>query len=120
MKTDEVGLDIGIPGVRFCGLPHKNGPKFRVGNPLAKDFMSSVLEGGELASYKPELAEKLLKINMCLSYWRSSRARITEQVKVNLDPRTLPDTVTSHGEFDKLAGYGVIIPGLVAAGTITR
>ena len=122
MKTDEVGIDIGIPGVRFCGLPHKNGPKYRVGNPLAKDLMSSVLEGGELAScsYKPELAEKLLKINMCLSYWRSSRARITEQVKVNLDPSSLPDSVTSHGEFDKFAGYGVIIPGLVPAGTITR
>ena len=119
-KTDEVGLDIGIPGVRFCGLPHKNGPKFRVGNPLAKDFMSSVLEGGELASYKPELAEKLLKINMCLSYWRSSRNRITEQVKVNLDPSSLPETVTSHRDFDKSAGYGVIIPGLVTAGTITR
>ena len=38
-KTSEVGIDIGIPGVRFCGLPHKNGPKFRVGNPLGKDFM---------------------------------------------------------------------------------
>ena len=38
-KTSEVGLDIGIPGVRFCGLPHKNGPKFRVGNPLGKDFI---------------------------------------------------------------------------------
>ena len=38
-KTSEVGMDIGIPGVRFCGLPHKNGPKFRVGNPLGKDFL---------------------------------------------------------------------------------
>ena len=120
LKTDEVGIDIGIPGVRFCGLPHKNGPKYRVGNPLAKDFMNSVLEGGELASYKPELAEKLLKINICLSYWRSSRNRITEQVKVNLDPSSLPDTVTRSDECDKSAGYGVIIPGLVAAGTITR
>ena len=82
--------------------------------------MNSVLEGGELASYKPELAEKLLKINICLSYWRSSRNRITEQVKVNLDPSSLPDTVTRSDECDKSAGYGVIIPGLVAAGTITR
>ena len=120
VKTDEVGIDIGIPGVRFCGLPHKNGPKFRVGNPLAKDFMSSVLEGGELASYKAELAEKLLKINMCLSYWRSSRSRITEQLKVNLDSSSLPQTMTRHETFDKFAGYGLIIPGLVAAGTITR
>ena len=38
-KTSEVGIDIGIPGVRFCGLPHKNGPKFKVGNPLGKDFI---------------------------------------------------------------------------------
>ena len=42
-KTDEVGIDIGLPGVRFCGLPHKNGPKYRVGNPLAKDFVRLVL-----------------------------------------------------------------------------
>ena len=38
-KSSEVGKYIGIPGVRFCGLPHKNGPKFRVGNPLGKDFI---------------------------------------------------------------------------------
>ena len=119
-KTDEVGVDIGLPGVRFCGLPHKNGPKYRVGNPLAKDFMNFVSEGGELASYKEELAEKLLKINMCLSYWRSSRGRIFEQVKVDLDKNDLPEQVTNSSEFDPEDSYGVIIPSLVVAGTITR
>ena len=73
-----------LTGVRFCGLPHKNGPKFRVGNPLGKDFINFVSEGGELASYKPKLAENLLKINMGLSYWRSSRGRIMEQVNALL------------------------------------
>ena len=35
-KEVEGGLDIGIPGVRFYKLPHKNGAKFNVGNPLSK------------------------------------------------------------------------------------
>ena len=43
---------------------------------------SSVAEGGDLASYKDHLAEKLLKINMSMSYWRSSRDRIEDQLKV--------------------------------------
>ena len=119
-KTHEVGIDIGIPGVRFCGLPHKNGPKYRVGNPLAKDFMNNVSEGGDLASFKQELAQKLLKINMCLSYWRSSRARLTEQVKVDLDTKSLPENLVSHPEYCQSEGYGAIIPSLVVAGTITR
>ena len=105
IKTDEVGIDIGLPGVRFCGLPHKNGAKFRVGNPLGKDFVASVAEGGDLASHKPQLAEQLLKLNMCLSYWRSSRDRIGSQLKVELEPES---------------GRGAILPCLVTAGTITR
>ena len=93
VKTHEVGIDIGIPGVRFCGLPHKNGPNFRVGNPLSKDFLSSAAEGGDLASFKDNLAENLLKINMCLSYWRSARDRIKSQVKGEIEPEHIPEHV---------------------------
>ena len=82
--------------------------------------MNNVSEGGDLASFKQELAQKLLKINMCLSYWRSSRARLTEQVKVDLDTKSLPENLVSHPEFCQSEGYGAIIPSLVVAGTITR
>jgi hypothetical protein len=30
------------PGCHFVKLPHKDGKAFRVGNPLAKDFMEKV------------------------------------------------------------------------------
>ena len=73
-----------------------------------------------MASYKPKLAEKLLKINMGLSYWRSSRSRIMEQIKVDMDPVSLPEHVRKHPEYQEDAGYGVILPSLVVAGTITR
>jgi len=119
-KTDEVGIDIGIPGVRFCGLPHKNGPKFRVGNPLSKDFISSAAEGGELASYKENLAQRLLQINMCLSYWRSSRDRIREQIKVDFDLEDLPSSVKCHEDYEEGGEYGAIVPAMTVAGTITR
>ena len=71
-------------------------------------------EGGDLASYKTHLAEKLLRINMSMSYWRSSRDRIVDQVKVDFPPDSLPPTVRSSD------GYGAILPSMAVAGTITR
>ena len=91
---------------RFIKLPHKNGPKFNVGNPLAKDFLASAGEGGALASTKRELTEKMLRGNMSLAYWRSSQARIKEQLKVDFSPES--------------GGWGAILPALVVSGTITR
>jgi len=105
-KVQEVGEDIGIPGVRFVKLPHKNGAKFNVGNPLSKDFLASVGEGGALASCKPAMAEALLRGNMSLAYWKSCQARVKEQVKV---------------EFPGMSGgWGAILPAMVVCGTITR
>ena len=100
------GENIGLPGVRFIKLPHKNGPKFNVGNPLAKDFLASAGEGGALASTRRELTEKMLRGNMSLAYWRSSQARIKEQLKVDFSPSS--------------GGWGAILPALVVSGTITR
>ena len=109
-EDQQAGVDIGIPGVRFLKLPHKKGPKFNVGNPLAKDFMASVGEGGALASLKREKLEKLMKGNMSLSYWRSTQARIKEQVKVDFTK------VERIGE----ERWGAILPSMVVSGTITR
>ncbi len=88
----------------YYKLPHKNGSKHRVGNPLGKDFLSACSEGGSLASKIKNLARDLLRINSTMVYWRNSRNRILEQVKVDQ-----PDQ-----------GYGAIIPGLVVCGTVTR
>jgi len=109
-EDQQAGVDIGIPGVRFIKLPHKKGPKFNVGNPLAKDFMASVGEGGALASLKREKLEKLMKGNMSLSYWRSTQARIKEQVKVDF-PKD--DAMVEES-------WGAILPSMVVSGTITR
>ena len=109
-EDQQAGENIGIPGVRFVKLPHKKGAKFNVGNPLAKDFMASVGEGGALASLKREKLEKLMKGNMSLSYWRSSQARIKEQVKVDF-----PKDEIMGGE-----KWGAILPAMVVSGTITR
>ena len=109
-NDDHGGLDIGIPGVRFVKLPHKKGAKFNVGNPLAKDFLASVGEEGALASLKKDKLEKLMKGNMSLSYWRSSQARIKEQVKVDF---LKDDTLSADN-------WGAILPSMVVCGTITR
>jgi DNA polymerase gamma 1 len=76
------GLDVGLPGVRFHRLPHKNGARFRVGNPLGKDFLAACGEGGALASKRRDLAGALLRLSMQLAYWRSVRDRLDEQAGV--------------------------------------
>jgi len=98
------GIDIGIPGVIFHKLPHKNGPKYNVGNPLSKDFLSACSEGGALASKRKDLALNLLNSNSQMVYWRNTRARLMEQLKVD------------HPE----GGYSAILPNLVVSGTVTR
>ena len=55
-----------------------------------------------------------MKINMSMSYWRSSRDRIQDQVKVDFEPDRLPATARSSD------GYGAILPSMAVAGTITR
>ena len=51
---------------------------------------------------------------MSMSYWRSSRDRIQDQVKVDFEPDRLPAGVGSS------EGYGAILPSMAVAGTITR
>ena len=116
----EVGKDIGLPGVLFYKLPHKNGPRFRVGNPLGKDFLSACGEGGALASKIKNLAGELLKTSSQLAYWRNAKDRLLEQVKVDLPSENLPDCVTSDPAFESDNVYSIIIPSLVVSGTVTR
>ena len=97
----------------FLKLPHKDGSNYRVGNPLAKDFLNkfseNVLAGADAG------AEKVLAIGRMLSYWRNNRDRIEQQFVVWLGAR---DLSRSLREMD--TEFGAIIPQVVVCGTLTR
>lgn len=89
--------DIGIPGVGFIPLPHKDGEGYRVGNPLAKDFLGKI-EDGTLTSHVGDVAKLVLNTSKSLSYWKNNRDRILSQMVVWSDHSDLPRTVTSAGK----------------------
>lgn len=120
MEKDVTQLDIGIPGVRFYKLPHRNGPRFNVGNPLGKDFLAAVGEGGALASKVENLAGELLKFSSQLAYWRNAQDRVLEQLKVDLPEDELPETVKLDPSYSRDTTYSAILPSLVVSGTVTR
>ncbi|KAK4324507.1 hypothetical protein Pmani_004853 [Petrolisthes manimaculis] len=112
-------VNIGIPGVVLVPLPHKNGAGFRVGNPLAKDFLPKI-EDKTLSSYLGDVAELVLKTNKTISYWKNNRDRIMSQLPVWIDHHLLPHSILSSDGYDDGRQYGVILPQVVSAGTITR
>ncbi|XP_045623051.1 DNA polymerase subunit gamma-1 [Procambarus clarkii] len=112
-------IDIGIPGVGFVSLPHKDGAKNRVGNPLAKDFLNKI-EDKTLSSHFGDIAELVLKTNKILSYWKNNRDRILSQMVIWNDHSSLPPSITSADGFKQDGKYGAILPMVVVAGTITR
>ena len=89
-------IDIGIPGVLFSPLPHKNGPSNKVGNPLAKDFLRK-FEEKVMSSHISEVAELVLRNTKTLSYWRNNRDRILSQLVVWPDHKFLPKLLTESG-----------------------
>lgn len=89
--------------VFFFKLPHKDGAAYRVGNPLAKDFLNKFSEN--VLAGDTDGAEQVLAIARKLSYWRNNRDRIKEQMVVWLDEEM---------------NYGSIIPQIVVCGTLTR
>ena len=98
-------MEFPLPAARGClfvRLPHKDGSEFRVGNPLAKDFLDKVKDG-ILSTDSGSLAAKVLEDGKALSYWKSNKARISEQMVVTCS-----------------AGNDVILPQMVTAGTLTR
>ncbi|KPJ19301.1 DNA polymerase subunit gamma-1, mitochondrial [Papilio machaon] len=96
----------------FLRLPHKDGPKYKVGNPLAKDFLN-MFSQNVLAAQGNE-AEKVLSFARMMSYWRNNRERIRAQQLVWLPARRLPLRMRNHRQ------YGAIIPQVVVCGTLTR
>ncbi|XP_045133360.1 DNA polymerase subunit gamma-1-like isoform X3 [Portunus trituberculatus] len=120
-KTDEDEnlKNIGIPGVGFIPLPHKDGAGCRVGNPLAKDFLSKI-EDNTLTSHVGDVAKLVLETSKSLSYWKNNRDRILSQMVVWSNHSSLPHAVTSSDGYTRDSKYGVILPMVISAGTITR
>ncbi|ALC39545.1 tam [Drosophila busckii] len=67
----------------FLKLPHKNGPSYRVGNPLSKDFLNKfsehALSSGDTSCHA---ATRVIEIARMMSYWRNNRDRILNQMVV--------------------------------------
>lgn len=93
----------------FMKLPHKNGDSYKVGNPLARDFLNKFSEN--VLSGDGATAEEVIKIARMLSYWRNNRDRILAQMVVwsQKDPKKKIRMET-----------GAIIPQVVVCGTLTR
>lgn len=101
--------DVGVPGCWFFRLPHKSGVDNNVGNPLAKDYLNKI-EDGTLQATSSTAADRILKLNRNIIYWRNARDRITSQMVVWLQPSQLPNSVTASEHFDPTGSYGAIVP----------
>ncbi|XP_028128634.2 DNA polymerase subunit gamma-1, mitochondrial isoform X1 [Diabrotica virgifera virgifera] len=97
----------------FFKLPHKDGPSYNVGNPLAKDFLNKFSENVLVGD--TESAEQVLEIAKKLSYWRNNRSRILDQMVVWLAEENLPKYLRAKGYT-----FGTILPQVVVSGTLTR
>ncbi|KAJ6637012.1 DNA polymerase subunit gamma-1, mitochondrial [Pseudolycoriella hygida] len=93
----------------FLKLPHKNGDSFRVGNPLAKDFLNKFSEN--VLSGDGVTAEEVIKIARMLSYWRNNKDRIEAQMVVWPQRDSKKKSRTESA---------AIIPQVVVCGTLTR
>ncbi|CAN8000692.1 unnamed protein product [Ixodes hexagonus] len=111
----DLDMDVTIDGCHFFKLPHKDGPHKRVGNPLAKDFLTKVTDGILQAGDNPQ-ANRVLLLSKIISYWKNARDRITSQMVVWFNKSELPETISVQDG----TNYGVILPRLIPAGTVTR
>lgn len=105
----------------FYKLPHKDGEKHRVGNPLARDFLIKFSENvlaGENAS-----AVRVIQIARMLSYWRNNRDRVLNQIVVQQNHTQNANDdgqSTLDGDVLSINGSAAIIPQVVTCGTLTR
>ncbi|CAG5123153.1 unnamed protein product, partial [Candidula unifasciata] len=111
--------DVGIPGVRFYKIPHKDGDHNRVGNPLARDYLLRA-EDGTLTASPDAHADRALILGRMCSYWKNNQKRIMGQMAVWLNKSELNKNITRHSDYEPEGLYGAIVPRIVTAGTITR
>ncbi|XP_072039067.1 DNA polymerase subunit gamma-1-like [Amphiura filiformis] len=119
MHRGSRAYDIGIDNCDFHRLPHKDGPSNMVGNPLSQDFLNK-MEDGTLASEGGTEAQRILEINVLISFWRNAKKRIMSQLVGNLEKRDLPRAVTTNSNYDEASFYGAIVPRVIVSGTMTR
>lgn len=102
-------------GYVYYKLPHKDGDKANVGNPLGKTFIKFA-QDGTLKSPGNE-AKEALDVNALCSYWISARDRILNQTVVwqnsqqSLGFPTMPESGKK---------WGIIVPQVITMGTVTR
>ncbi|OCH84282.1 gamma DNA-directed DNA polymerase, partial [Obba rivulosa] len=113
--ADAALQDARLRGFVFYKLPHKDGEKANVGNPLAKTFMKYA-EDRTLTSPFEE-AKDALDMNAQCSYWISARDRVLKQVVVWQDKAL--DIGVPQPE-DPAKKWGIILPQVITMGTVTR
>ncbi|XP_033097016.1 DNA polymerase subunit gamma-1-like [Anneissia japonica] len=111
--------DVLVDGCHFYKLPHKDGFRFNVGNPLAKDFLSK-MEDGTLKASGGAQADRILEINKFISFWRNAQKRINSQFVVGLEKNHLSQATTESELYDEDNFYGAILPRVITSGTVTR
>ncbi|KAH9520139.1 hypothetical protein Btru_060114 [Bulinus truncatus] len=119
LRKGENGHDIGISGVLFYKIPHKNGGNNNVGNPLARDYLLRV-EDGTLSASSETQADRVLMLGKMSSYWKNNRKRIMGQMFVWLGDGELSSEIKSNSSYQAGGLYGAIVPRIITAGTITR
>ena len=98
----------------FYKLPHKDGEKANVGNPLAKTFVTYSQDG---TMTSPDgTAKDALDLNAQCSYWISARDRVLKQMVV-WQNRSRNLGFPANSEQRK---WGIIIPQVITMGTVTR
>jgi DNA polymerase gamma 1 len=99
---------------RFYKLPHKDGEKANVGNPLAKTFISYSQDG--TMTSPDATAKDALDLNAQCSYWISVRDRVLKQMVVWQNGSR--DLGFPRGPEQRK--WGIILPQMITMGTVTR
>ncbi|BHF72384.1 hypothetical protein SprV_0401544900 [Sparganum proliferum] len=121
----------------FNPLPHEAGEGLPVGSPLSRPFQVHIAAGRlhsvpleadqSLTFSTPQtvgLANEILRDRIRASFWQSYSKRIASQICVFLPRNLLPErlqtlTSTSRDILEQFR-FGVILPQVIAAGTISR
>ncbi|KAF9652778.1 hypothetical protein BDM02DRAFT_3108903 [Thelephora ganbajun] len=114
LPASETRGESAMPSFYFYKLPHKDGEKANVGNPLAKTFITYSQDG---TMTSPEGAAKdALDLNAQCSYWISARDRVLKQMVVwQKGSRDL-----GFRQGSERRKWGVILPQVITMGTVTR
>lgn len=103
-----------MPPFYFYKLPHKDGEKANVGNPLAKTFITYSQDG---TMTSPDgTAKDALDLNAQCSYWISARDRVLKQMVVWQNSTRNLGIGMGSGQ----RKWGIILPQVITMGTVTR